>query len=88
MREVDVIEPKFDAVVDNTHDRLIARFGRRIPAFAEAASGQNEEARVRAHLLLLQFDQLCYAVVVRGNLDRSLAVSVMAEQFCQFIETS
>ena len=85
MREVDVIDPKFDDVVDTTHDRLIGRLARRIPAFAEAASGQNEEALVRAHLLLLQFDQFCYAVVVRQHLDRSLAVSVMAEQFCQFI---
>ncbi|HEX4506533.1 MAG TPA: helix-turn-helix domain-containing protein [Alphaproteobacteria bacterium] len=85
MREVDVIDPKFDSVVDTTHDTLIARFGRRIPAFAAATSEHNEEARVRAHLLLLQFDQFCYAVVVRQHLDRSLAVKVMAEQFLRFI---
>jgi AcrR family transcriptional regulator len=87
MREVDVIEPKFDSVVDTTHDQLIARFAKHIPAFARASStlSNSSEAHVRAHLLLLQFDQFCYAVAVRGHLDRALAVQVMAEQFCQFI---
>jgi AcrR family transcriptional regulator len=87
MREVDVIEPKFESVVDTTHDRLIARFAKHIPAFARASPimPNNGEARVRAHLLLLQFDQFCYAVAVRGHLDRALAVQVMAEQFCRFI---
>jgi AcrR family transcriptional regulator len=88
MREVDVIEPQFDSVVDNSHDRLIMRLAKHIPAFARASptvSGSSQ-ARVRAHLLLLQFDQFCYAVAVRATLDRTLAVEVMSEQFCQFID--
>jgi len=88
MREADAIEPDSDEVVTATHDEMIRMFATHSPAFKAASSraASNAEARTRAHLLLLQFDQFCYAVVVRKSIDREAAIRVMAQQFRRFID--
>jgi AcrR family transcriptional regulator len=88
MREVEAIEPDSDSAQADTHKRLIELYGIRIPAFRLAASNAvgSLEARVRANLLLLQFDQFFYAVAVRESIDRKVGVEVMAREFRRFIE--
>ena len=88
MREVDTIEHESDPAVTEMHDVLIRQLAARIPAFrlATLSSAAGLEARVRAHLLMLQFDQFCYAVAVRESIDQKVGVRVMAQLFRRFIE--
>ncbi len=88
MREVETIEPASDSAQADTHKQLIQLYGVRIPAFRLAASNAagSLEARVRANLLLLQFDQFFYAVAVRESIDRKVGVRVMVREFRRFIE--
>jgi len=66
---------------------LISRLGEGIRAFAIANSGVNEEAKVRAHLLLIELEEMCYAVVISGwSADEDAAIRVVAKHFLDFIE--
>jgi AcrR family transcriptional regulator len=87
MREVEAVEPQSDSAQEDTHKQLIQLFGKRIPAFRLASSdaAKNTEARTRAHLLLLQFDQFFYAVAVRGSIDRAVGTRVMTNEFRRFV---
>jgi AcrR family transcriptional regulator len=88
MREVEAVEPASDSAQTDTHKQLIQLFAGRIPAFDQAlgTGPRNLEARARANLLLLQFDQFFYAVAVRQSIDRAIGVRVMAREFRRFIE--
>ena len=88
MREVEAVEPASDSAQTDTHKGLIQLFGEQIPAFRQAlgASPRSLEARVRANLLLLQFDQFFYAVAVRESIDRKVGARVMAREFRRFVE--
>jgi AcrR family transcriptional regulator len=88
MREADTIERESDNTPTIMHEALISRLAKRIPAFQLAASATEKgvEARVGAHLLMLQFDEFCYAVAVRGSIDCAIGVRVMARLFRRFIE--
>lgn len=69
------------------YTRTIARLGEGIPAFAVAASGTNEEAHIRAHLLLIELENLCYELVIsEWPVSEDVAVHVLAEHFRDFIE--
>ncbi len=69
------------------YTRTIARLGEGIPAFAVAASGTNEEAHIRAHLLLIELENLCYELVIsEWPVSEDVAVNVLAEHFRDFIE--
>jgi len=69
------------------YTRTIARLGDGIPAFAVAASGTNEEAHIRAHLLLIELENLCYELVIsEWPVNEDMAVNVLAEHFRDFIE--
>ncbi len=88
MREVEAVEPASDSAQEDTHKHLIQLYATRIPAFQLAASNAagSTEARIRARLLLLQFDQFFYAVAVRENIDRKVGARVMAREFRRFVE--
>jgi AcrR family transcriptional regulator len=88
MREADTIERQSDLTVTAMHNALIARLGVRIPAFRlpRRFGPGGLETQVRALLLMLQFDQFCYAVAVRESIDQRIGVRVMARQVCRFIE--
>jgi len=88
MREVEAVEPASDSAQEETHKRLIRLFGTRIPAFRAAASqsAANAQARIRAQLLMLQFDQFFYAVSVRESIDRKVGTQVMARELRRFVE--
>ena len=88
MREADTIERASDNSLTEMHEALIQRLATRIPAFklATQATELGLEARVGAHLLMLQFDEFCYAVAVRESIDRTIGVPVMARLFRQFID--
>ena len=69
------------------YTRTIARLGDGIPAFAVAASGTNKEAHIRAHLLLIELENLCYELVIsEWPVNEDMAVNVLAEHFRDFIE--
>jgi AcrR family transcriptional regulator len=88
MREVEAVEPASDSASADTHKGLIQLFSEQIPAFRQAlgTSPRSLEARVRANLLLLQFDQFFYAVAVRNSIDRKIGARVMAREFRRFVE--
>jgi AcrR family transcriptional regulator len=88
MREADTIERESDNTPTIMHEALISRLAKRISAFrlATCATESGLEARVGAHLLMLQFDEFCYAVAVRGSIDQTIGVRVMARLFRRFIE--
>ena len=75
--------------VDATHDQTIAVLATGIPEFA-LATGRlpgSDEIQIRAHLLMIQLDEFNYLMAVRGwNVNRKLAVKVIARQFLRFIE--
>jgi AcrR family transcriptional regulator len=63
----------------------IARLGETIPAFQRAACG-DEVARIRAHMLLLALEDLCYELVISGwEVDSAVAVRLLAQDFERFI---
>jgi len=88
MREVEAIEPTSDSATEDTHRQLIKLYGRKIRAFRMAASNAPAQAeiRIRAQLLMLQFDQFFYAVAVRESIDRKVGVRVMVREFRRFVE--
>jgi AcrR family transcriptional regulator len=88
MREVEAIEPASNSAQTDTHKHLFQLYAIRIPAFRLAVSNGpgSLEARVRANLLMLQFDQFFYAVAVRESIDRKVGVRVMARELRRFIE--
>lgn len=87
IREVETSEPQSEFGRKDRHHALIQLFGKRIPAFRAAASeaARNGEARMRARLLLLTFDQFFYYLIVRGGIDRAMGVKVMAGEMRRFI---
>lgn len=71
---------------ETTYHKLIERLGERIPAFAKAASG-DDAARIRAHLLLVELEDLCYELVISGwQVDENLAIGIVADHFHEFIQ--
>lgn len=88
MRQTDASENAFGSLVAATHQGVIEKLALTMPAFARALSGNaaGREAHVLAHLLLLQFDEFVYTIAVREwNVERRLAVKMMARQFHTFI---
>lgn len=58
-----------------------------IPGFRSAASGTDERARIRAHLLVVQLNELCYELGIGGwDVDHETALRVLAKQYREFIE--
>ena len=88
MREVEAVEPTSDSATEDTHRQLIKLYGEKIAAFRLAASDApaQAEARIRAQLLMLQFDQFFYAVAVRESIDRKVGVRVMVREFRRFVD--
>lgn len=73
---------------ETAYHKLIERLGERIPAFALAVSG-HDEARIRAHLLLVELEDLCYELVISGwQVDEDLAIGIVAEHFHEFIRNA
>lgn len=69
-----------------TYRTTIARLGEKIPAFRQADSGVDEEARIRAHMLLLALEDLCYELVIsKWQVDRALAIRILARDFARFL---
>lgn len=63
----------------------IARLGETIPAFNRVSNG-DEAARIRAHMLLLALEDLCYELVISGwDVDPELAIQLLAQDFARFI---
>lgn len=78
-------DPELMAHRERTYRITVARLGEVIPAFHRASSG-DEEARIRAHILLLALEDLCYELVIsRWEVDRALAIRILAEEFARFI---
>lgn len=70
---------------ERTYRVTIARLGETIPAFRRAESG-DEAARIRAHMLLLALEDLCYELAISGwDVDQALAVQLLAQDFARFI---
>jgi AcrR family transcriptional regulator len=89
LKQAVAIEPIGLQAVDATHDQTIAVLATGIPAFALATGRPHgsDDIQIRAHLLMIQLDEFNYLLAVRGwNVDRKLAVQVMARQFLRFIE--
>lgn len=79
-------DPQIGARRTQTYTHTIARLGEGIPAFALAASGTDEEAHVRAHLLLIELEDLCYELVIsEWPVNEDMAVNVVAGHFRDFI---
>ena len=71
------------------YTRTIARLGEGIPAFALAASGEDQEAHIRAHLLMIELEDLCYELVIsKWPVDETIAVRIVAGHFRDFIEST
>ena len=65
---------------------IVASLGEHIPAFQWAASGHDEEARIRAHLLIVQLNELCYELAVcEWPVNHEVALRIAARQFREFI---
>jgi AcrR family transcriptional regulator len=91
LREAVAIEPIGNMAVAETHDETIRVLANGIPAFALALGTRpfSQELRVRAHLLLMQLDEFNSVLAIRGwDVDRALAVRVMAQQFRRYIESA
>jgi AcrR family transcriptional regulator len=91
LREAVAIEPIGNTAVAEAHDETIRVLATGIPAFALALGNQpgGEELRVRAHLLLMQLDEFNSVLAIRGwQVDRDLAVRVMAQQFRRYIDSA
>jgi AcrR family transcriptional regulator len=87
LREAETFEPEARAQVSATRTELAGFLGETIPAFAFAAGDAADvETRTRLYLLILQFEELCNAVVVTRSLDPEVGARVMAGQFRQFID--
>lgn len=87
IREVETSEPQSEFGRKDRHHALIQLLGKQIPAFRAAGSdaARNAEARMRARMLLLGFDQFFYYLIVRGSIERTLGVKVMAGEMRRFI---
>ena len=88
MREASDIEPQSTTIITNTHDHFIKLLTERLPRFrlVPLSKASDLETWTRAHLLMLEFDQLCYAVAVLGTIDRATGVRIMAQEFRRFID--
>lgn len=79
-------DPELVARRAQTYRKTVAKLGQGIPAFALAASGTSEEAQIRAHLLLIELEDLCYELVISGwQVDEDIAINVVAGHFREFI---
>lgn len=79
-------DAKLNARRTRIYTRTITRLGEGIPAFALAASGEDEEAHIRAHLLMIELEDLCYELVIsEWPVDEDLAIRVVAGHFRNFI---
>lgn len=68
------------------NELLIERLGENIPAFGVAAKGQDEEARVQAHLLLIELEEMCHGVVISKWIkDEDAAIRIVAKHYHEFI---
>jgi AcrR family transcriptional regulator len=88
IREVETNEYQSFIAVMATHAQIIELLAAGIPAFRPAAQAgpEHEAARVAAHMLLMQFDQFCYVLGVRGwAVDRQIAIDVMVRNFRRFL---
>jgi AcrR family transcriptional regulator len=66
---------------------IIRGWGATIPAFRKATSGEDEEAQILAHLLLVQMNELLYELTVVGwEVNHRTALRVVARQFRSFIQ--
>ena len=87
LREAEVIEPEASVGVARSREALGRLLGNRFPAFAYASGEDADlEAKTRLHLLMLQYEEFCNAVVVRRSLDAKMAARLMAEQFVNFMQ--
>lgn len=89
LKEAVAIEPRGTEAVTANHDEAIRVLATGIPAFRLALSpvGAGQEIRMRAYLLLMQLDELNYALAIRDwEVDQALALRVMAQQFRRFIK--
>lgn len=80
-------DPKLNARRTQIYTQTIAKLGEGIPAFALAASGDDAEAHIRAHLLMIELEDLCYELVIsKWPVDEAIAMRIVAEHFRDFIE--
>lgn len=82
-------DAKLSAKKIHTYSTTISRLGEGIPAFALAASGADESARVRAHLLLNELEYLLYDIAIgQWDVDEQLAIRLVASRFREFISAN
>lgn len=80
-------EPPLLIIRATAYARIIETLGQRIPAFRAASSGEDERARIKAYLLIVQLNELCFELVLSGwQVDHDEAIAVIADDFAQFIE--
>ncbi len=86
--QIVAIEPEFQPVLQQLVAGVTARLGRKIAAFhvAESDDPRAERARIEARFLLNDIDYFCVeAAVVGWDVDRDLAIDVVAERFLDFV---
>jgi AcrR family transcriptional regulator len=86
--EVSGSEPEFFPQMIAFHDGLLAHLGQRIPAFAKAASGRPEHARVHvvAHLCIQHLFAFCTNVVSKNwDIDADAGARYLAVELSRFI---
>jgi AcrR family transcriptional regulator len=82
-------EPELIKSRADSYGSIIKNWGETIPAFKFAASGTNQAAKVRAHLLVVQLNELCYELAIGGwDVDHDTALGVVAQQYKEFIESA
>jgi AcrR family transcriptional regulator len=80
-------EPSLLILRAGSYARIIEMLGQRIPAFRAASSGNDEKARIKAHLLFVQLNELCFELALSGwQVNHDDAVAVITDDFAQFIE--
>lgn len=88
MREVQGIERESRSAIFRTHEANIKLLGAGITAFRLAAEGSTGTSlTVRAHLLLIYFDELCYLAAAKDAwpFDLQDAITAYSKDFYRFI---
>jgi AcrR family transcriptional regulator len=80
-------EPTLLIIRASAYARMIELLGQSIPAFRAASSGQDEKAHIKAHLLIVQLNELCFELALSGwQVNHENAAAVVADDFLRFIE--
>jgi len=78
-------EPALIKARADDYAAIVRAWGATIPAFRKAET--DEQARVRAHLLVVQLNEICYELAVAGwEGSHETALRVVAKQFHDFIK--